>query len=231
MSHCEDHFSKSFRSFWSDSQSAEDVMGRYTTQSSAKRLTLEFSPTGKSLMYTRKSRGPNTVPWGTPDRTSAGLEGEPWITTDCCLPCLAIESREYTVSIINTYTRESWVWWRPQKTVRHAKTALLFHRAQSAKYALHCAQYAKCTGLNRRWNDLKNQQNLLFVKVFIWRIKFPCKSMAFSNFSYNTLFNATSVKLRLCALSMQKGRCGSWVGKIKSEWKIITQVWRPYLRK
>ena len=123
------------------------------------------------------------------------------------------------------------VWWRPQKTVRRAKTALLFHRAQSAKYALHCAQYAKCTGLNRRWNDLKNQQNLLFVKVFIWRIKFPCKSMAFSNFSYNTLFNATSVKLRLCALSMQKGRCGSWVGKIKSEWKIITQVWRPYLRK
>ena len=102
------------------------------------------------------------------------------------------------------------VWWRPQKTVRHAKTALLFHRAQSAKYALHCAQYAKCTGLNRRWNDLKTQQNLLFVKVFISRIKFPCKSMAFSNFSYNTLFNATSVKPRLCALSMQKGRCGSW---------------------
>ena len=61
-------------------------MGRYTTQSSAKRLTLEFSPTGKSLMYMRKSRGPNTLPWGTPDSTSAGLEGEPWITTDCCLP-------------------------------------------------------------------------------------------------------------------------------------------------
>ena len=77
-------------------------------------------------------------------------------------------------------------------------------------------------------------QNLLFVKVFIWRIKFPCnfcKSMAFSNFSYNTLFNATSVKLRLRALSMQKGMCGSWVGKIKSEWKIVTRVWRPYLRK
>ena len=34
-------------------------MGRYTTQSSAKRLTLEFSPTGKSLMYMRKSRGHN----------------------------------------------------------------------------------------------------------------------------------------------------------------------------
>ena len=123
------------------------------------------------------------------------------------------------------------VWWRPQKTMRHAKTALLFLRAQSAKYALHCVQYAKCTGLNRRWNNLKTQQNLLFVKVFIWRIKFPCKSMAFSNFSYNTLFNATSVKLRLRALSMQKGMCGSWVGKIKSEWKIITRVWRPYLRK
>ena len=104
------------------------------------------------------------------------------------------------------------VWWRPQKTVRHAKTALLFHRAQSAKYALHCVQYAKCTGLNRRWNNWKTQQNLLFVNVFIWRIKFPCKSMAFSNFSYNTLFNATSVKLRLRALSMQKGMCGFWVG-------------------
>ena len=137
--------------------------------------------------------------------------------------------------MVRTDQRVIWclihVWWRPQKTVRHAKTALLFLRAQSAKYALHCAQYAKCTGLNRRWNDLKAQRNLLFVKVFIWRIKFPCKSMAFSNFFYNTLFNATSVKLRLRALSMQKGMCGSWVRKIKSEWKIITRVWRPYLRK
>ena len=41
--------------------------------------------------------------------------------------------------------------------------------------------------------------------------------MAFSNFSYNTLFNATSVKLRLRALSMQKGMCGSRVRKIKSK--------------
>ena len=57
-------------------------------------------------------------------------------------------------------------------------------------------------------NNWKTQQNLLFINVFIWRIKFPCKSMAFSNFSYNTLFNATSVKLRLRALSMQKGMCG-----------------------
>ena len=50
-------------------------------------------------------------------------------------------------------------------------------------------------------------------------------------FSSNTLFNATSVKLRLRALSMQKGIHDSWVGQIEERVKNTKQVWRPYLRK
>ena len=62
------------------------------------------------------------------------------------------------------------VWWRPQKT-RHQMpnilTALLFLRAQSAKYALHCAQYGKVaqdwTADEMIW---KHNPKFTFVKVF-----------------------------------------------------------------
>ena len=39
-------------------------------QSSAKRRRLEDMPVGKSLMYIRNSKGPRTLPSGTPDVTS-----------------------------------------------------------------------------------------------------------------------------------------------------------------
>ena len=39
----------------------------------------------RSLMNIRKSKGPNTLPWGTPDRTAAHSEASPLRTTRCCL--------------------------------------------------------------------------------------------------------------------------------------------------
>ena len=38
-----------------------------------------------SLIYTRKSKGPRTVPCGTPDVTDAGREDSPSTNIDCFL--------------------------------------------------------------------------------------------------------------------------------------------------
>ena len=38
-------------------------------QSSTKRRSLDVIPVGRSLMNVRKSNGPRTVPWGTPEGT------------------------------------------------------------------------------------------------------------------------------------------------------------------
>ena len=54
--------------------------------------------------------------------------------------------------------------------------------------------------------------------------------MAEAVFSSNTLLNATSVKLRLRALSIQKRICTAWVRQIEERVKITSQVGRPYLR-
>ena len=54
--------------------------------------------------------------------------------------------------------------------------------------------------------------------------------MAEAAFSSNTLFNATSVKLRLRALSIQKRICTAWVRQIEERVKITSQVGWPYLR-
>jgi len=80
------HFSSRFRSFWRISQSVDDELGLYTTQSSAKRQTLDLRASGMSLMYMRNRRGPRNVPCGTPDITSTGLIDAPWTLTTCCLP-------------------------------------------------------------------------------------------------------------------------------------------------
>ena len=55
--------------------------------------------------------------------------------------------------------------------------------------------------------------------------------MAEAAFSSNTLFNATSVKLRLRALSIQNRICTAWVRQIEERVKITAQVGRLYLRK
>ena len=56
-------------------------MGVYSMQSSAKSLAQEMRLSGRSLMYTKKSRGPRPVPSGTPDVTATAEEDVPFITT------------------------------------------------------------------------------------------------------------------------------------------------------
>lgn len=45
------------------------VTSRYITQSSANKLIEDETLAGRSFINIRKSRGPNTEPWGTPDVT------------------------------------------------------------------------------------------------------------------------------------------------------------------
>ena len=61
--------------------SLSDLTGRYSRQSSAKRRTFEVRLLGRSFMYSRKKRGPSTVPCGTPEVTWMGVDADPFITT------------------------------------------------------------------------------------------------------------------------------------------------------
>ena len=63
------HSSSLSRSFWRREVSLSDLTGRYSRQSSAKRRTFEVRLLGRSFMYSRKKRGPSTVPCGTPEVT------------------------------------------------------------------------------------------------------------------------------------------------------------------
>ena len=46
----------------------------YNSASSAKSLTVEFRPSGKSFIYIKNNSGPKTVPWGTPDVVATGAD-------------------------------------------------------------------------------------------------------------------------------------------------------------
>ena len=50
-------------------------------QSSAKRRRLDVIPVGRSLMNLRKSNGPRTVPWDTPEGTGTQSDDFPITTT------------------------------------------------------------------------------------------------------------------------------------------------------
>ena len=77
-----------FRSFWRVTESLGVLIVLYKRESSAN--SLNFVPLDKpleiSLIYTRKKRGPKTVPCGTPERTLDGLDDIPSTTTLCFLP-------------------------------------------------------------------------------------------------------------------------------------------------
>ena len=75
--HCFSNFSNEDRSCWSCLASARELTFRYSRQSSANNLTSDCVYSGKSLMKVRKSNGPITVPWGTPEMTSALVEDCP----------------------------------------------------------------------------------------------------------------------------------------------------------
>lgn len=69
MSQSASQFCRLSRSIWSCLVSASVVMVLYRRQSSANNLALDFTLKGISLMYAKKSSGPRTIPWGTPDVT------------------------------------------------------------------------------------------------------------------------------------------------------------------
>ena len=73
------------RSLWNWIWSWMDLMFLYTRQSSANKCTWVWGSTtdGRSLMNNRKSNGPMTVPWGTPERILAWLDVLPSTTTAC----------------------------------------------------------------------------------------------------------------------------------------------------
>ena len=50
-------------------------------QSSAKSCTVDFTVSGKSFVWHRKSKGPNTVLWGTPESTATSSGFSPCRTT------------------------------------------------------------------------------------------------------------------------------------------------------
>lgn len=76
INHLMHHAWISSRSLWSRRWSSKETILRYRTQSSAKRRMLEEILPGMSLIKIRKSRGPRTEPWGTPEVTSAREDEE-----------------------------------------------------------------------------------------------------------------------------------------------------------
>ena len=84
--HIFSHFSSASRSSCSLFASASDLISLYRRQSSAKRRESEWlTASGRSLMKAKKSKGPNTVPCGTPEITSAWEDLHPSNSTRCFL--------------------------------------------------------------------------------------------------------------------------------------------------
>ena len=73
-------------SSWRTLQSWMLAICLYITQSSANRRTVDDVCSSKSLMKIRKSSGPDTEPWGTPDFTAAASDVSPSTTTLCVRP-------------------------------------------------------------------------------------------------------------------------------------------------
>ena len=63
------HTSSFFRSSWSWSPSMSLETIPYSSASSTRSLIEDLRLLGRSLTYDRNSKGPNTVPWGTPELT------------------------------------------------------------------------------------------------------------------------------------------------------------------
>ena len=79
------HLWRESRSLCRVALSSGDLITRYRRLSSAN--SLRCVPCERSfaisLMYTRNSKGPNTVPCGTPERTGRGDDSEPSTMTVC----------------------------------------------------------------------------------------------------------------------------------------------------
>ena len=69
------------RSCCSSWQSRTDFTDLYITQSSANSRTVDVACSARSLMKIRKSSGPSTDPFGTPDFADASPDVSPYTTT------------------------------------------------------------------------------------------------------------------------------------------------------
>ena len=78
MSHSFSHCSRAWRSSCNCSLSSACRASCHR-----QRDVCESEHSSMSLMYVRKSKGPRTVPWGTPDNTSSWLDLAP-SRTNCC---------------------------------------------------------------------------------------------------------------------------------------------------
>ena len=68
------HSSRHARSVRRTWPSVVELIARYTAVSSAKRLTLDLTCSGMSLMYARKRIGPRTEPCGTQEETGTRVD-------------------------------------------------------------------------------------------------------------------------------------------------------------
>ena len=50
---------------------------------SAKRRTVDFTESGRSLIWNKKKRGPSTVPWGTPESSLTASDSSPQPSYAC----------------------------------------------------------------------------------------------------------------------------------------------------
>ena len=82
-------------------------MTLYTRELSAKSLVVAEMFSGMSFIYIRKSSGPRTVPCGTPDVTSAGLEYAPSRTISCCLSARKSEIQSFKYSIMLQFLQQA----------------------------------------------------------------------------------------------------------------------------
>ena len=85
--HVDSHCSRASRSCCNWMQSSCVFMGRKIKLSSANSLVEEPAEmdSGRSLIYSKKRRGPRTVPCGTPEETGTESEEAPSSTTRCVL--------------------------------------------------------------------------------------------------------------------------------------------------
>ena len=89
--------SSCFRSSCKEMWSLMELISLYSKQSSAKRRTFDVTESGRSFMWHRKSSGPRTVPWGTPESTLVDSDADPSSTTRIVLLVRKLVSQDKVV--------------------------------------------------------------------------------------------------------------------------------------
>jgi len=132
-----------------------DVIFLYRMQSSAKRRISDVMLSETSLMYRRKSKGPRTVPCGTPDVTGSQVDWDPFTTTRC----LRLDKKELIqLSVLPRIPYESILvskrWWGTEsKAFEKSKIATSVGDPESR--ALAQSSIASINWVSHKWPDLK----------------------------------------------------------------------------